>query len=302
MNNVYFGNDGMTSTSASFYANVAKELTERAKNKLDNVRFYNTRVAIIGSNDKQLMHVGINSLDFIESDLESVAQMNAFCAWVREALKEKETQQKTINKMDLEDWIKQEGIEAPDFVSHPKEPIAPTEQDIINSWDINKRNKYLRLEAFASTIGKYVHPSGSYSEARKKVHEICNKPITSEGEGRDTVLYYSEPSVQIEVVDDMFLHLQGLYRGYEKELNQMKAEIKEEVNRLTRKVYDEYKIEIDNYKSVYKEYETKMADLRNQFLTWRVNELERISNLKITVPDALKSIFKVIREAGDTSK
>lgn len=302
MNNVYFGTDGMTSTESNFMANIARELTERANNKLNSVRFYNTRVAIIGSSDKQLMHSGINSLDFIESDLEAVAQMNAFCAWVREALKEKEAQQKEINNMDLEDWIKQEGIEAPDFISYPKEPKVPTEQDIINSWDINRRNKYLKLEAFAATIGKYIHPNGSYSEARKKVHEIYNKPISSKGEGRDTVLYYSEPSVQIEAVDDMFLHLQNLYRGYEKELNQMKAEIKEEVNKLTRKAYDEYKIEIDNYKSSYKEYETKMTDLRNQFLTWRVNELERISKLKITVPDALKSIFKVIKEAGDTSK
>lgn len=302
MNNVYFGTDGMTSTSANFYCNIAKELTERANNRLNSVRFYNTSVAIIGSSDKQLMHSGINSLDFIESDLEAVAQMNSFCAWVREALKEKEAQQKAVNNMDLEDWIKQEGIEAPDFISYPKDPKLVNEQDVINSWDINKRNKYLKLEAFAATIGKYIHPNSSYGEARKKVHEIYNKPIASKGEGRDTVLYYSEPSVSIEEVDNMFLHLQNLYRGYEKELNQMKADIKEEVNNLNRKLYDKHAIEIDEYKSSQKEYEAKMTDLRNQFHTWRINELERISKLKITVPDALKSIFKIIKEAGDTSK
>lgn len=36
------------------------------------------------------MTVGQKSLDFIKDDLEKVAAMNSFCAWVREAIKEKE--------------------------------------------------------------------------------------------------------------------------------------------------------------------------------------------------------------------
>ena len=42
MNNVFFGQDGLTSTSANYYANIAKELQEAAAERLNNLRFFNT--------------------------------------------------------------------------------------------------------------------------------------------------------------------------------------------------------------------------------------------------------------------
>ena len=51
MNNVYFSNEGLTSTSANFYANIAKELANAATERLNNVKFFKTSVAVIGSSD-----------------------------------------------------------------------------------------------------------------------------------------------------------------------------------------------------------------------------------------------------------
>ena len=80
MNNVYFGNEGMTSTTANFYANIASELKQAATERLNNVRFYNLSVAVIGSYEKQLMSVGNKDLGFIGLGLQESASMNAFCA------------------------------------------------------------------------------------------------------------------------------------------------------------------------------------------------------------------------------
>ena len=302
MNNVYFANEGMTSSTANFYANIAKELQKAAAERLDNVKFFQTSVAVIGSNEKQLMSGGTRDLTFVTSDLQLIASMNAFCAWVREAIKEKEAQQGVINRMDIEDWLKSNGIDIPTAPEYPRDPISVSEESVINSWDINKRNKYLRLEAFAATYGKYIHPDGAYSKARKKAHTALNNPITKEGTGRDMVLYYTEPSVAIEDVDGLFLALQSEYRGYEKELNQMKAEIKETVNGLTRGLYTTHQVALDNWKEKHREYSALWTDLRAKFTTWRTNELERISNLKITIPDNLKETFFKIKEIADASK
>jgi hypothetical protein len=302
MNNVYFANEGMTSSTANFYANIAKELQKAAAERLDNVKFFQTSVAVIGSNEKQLMSGGTRDLTFVTSDLQLIASMNAFCAWVREAIKEKEAQQGVINRTDIEDWLKSNGIEIPVAPEYPRDPISVSEESVINSWDINKRNKYLRLEAFAATYGKYIHPDGAYSKARKKAHTALNNPITKEGTGRDMVLYYTEPSVAIEDVDGLFLALQSEYRGYEKELNQMKAEIKETVNGLTRGLYTTHQVALDNWKEKHREYSALWTDLRAKFTTWRTNELERISNLKITIPDNLKETFFKIKEIADASK
>ena len=39
MNNVYFGNEGMTSTTGSHYANIAKEMIKRTEKQLYGVKF-----------------------------------------------------------------------------------------------------------------------------------------------------------------------------------------------------------------------------------------------------------------------
>ena len=67
-------------------------------------------------------------------------------------------------------------------------------------------------------------------------------------------------------------------------------------------MYEEYQAKVDEWKELNKAYNSAWAELRAKYNTWRTNELERISKLKITIPDNLKATFKVIREVGDTSK
>ena len=302
MNNVYFSKEGMTSTTANYYANIAKELQNAATERLNNVKFFNTSVAVIGSSDKQIMSKGIDTLEYIQSDLQTLASMNAFCAWVREAIKEKENQANFVRRTSMEEWAENNGIAIPTAPKFPKDPSTITEQQVIDTWDINKRNKYFRLEAFAATYGKYIHLEGAYNKARKRAHTALNNPITTEGTGRDLILYYTEASVPIEHVDKMFMMLQDQYRSYEKELNYMKAELKEEVNALTTQAYDQYQKELDEHNARTREYNSAWNELRSKFLAWKTNESERISKLKIAIPDALKSVFKEVQAAGDTSK
>ena len=302
MNNVYFSNEGMTSTTANYYANIAKEYQNAATERLNSVKFFNTSVAVIGSNEKQLMSRGVDSLEFIQEDLQLLASLNAFCAWVREAIKEKEAQSYAVNQLTMEDWAKQQGIQIPIAPICPKDPKLTSEKDVIDSWDINKRNKYLRLEAFAATLGKYIHVDGAYNKARKKAHQALNSPITSVGSGRDMVLYYTEESIDIAAVDGVFMTLQEQHRGYEKELNQMKAELKDTVSELVRKAWDQHQVALDHYQGELRAYGTAISALRAQFNTWRTNELERISKYKITIPDNLRKVFDMLQAVGDTSK
>lgn len=300
INSVFFGNEGLTSTSGQYYCNIAKELQEAAAERLNNLKFVDYSIAVIGNDNKQPMVVGNKDLNFIEVDLQLQSSMFAFCAWVREAIKEKERLQNEIDWMNLDSWIKQQGITTLSMPVSPDEPEDVEEQDVINSWDINKRTKYLRLETFAAHYGKLIHPNGAYSKARKDAHVAVNNPITKEGSGRDMVLYYSEPSVSIQDIDSKFLEIQNQYREYEKELNQMKAEIKDTVNEWTRAAYSEYEKLQEEWKVLTKEYQAERLDLSAKFSVWKTNELEKISKLKIVIPDSLKDTFKLILEA--TSK
>ena len=129
-----------------------------------------------------------------------------------------------------------------------------------------------------------------------------NNPITATGEGRDMILYYTESSVDINAVDSLFLALQDQYRSYEKELNQLKAEIKEIVNAVIRDQQEAYEKEVDAWKAANNEFNAKWNEMRSRFNVWQKNELERISKLKIAIPDTLKETFNVVKKAGDSSK
>lgn len=302
MTKVYFNEKGITSTQGSFLCNIAKELQQAAINRLNSVKFFETTISIIGSNEKQLMSKGNKSLDFIEEDLQLVASLNAFCAWVREAIKEKEKQQDNIKKLTFDEWAEQLSIELPTSPKHPSKPSVVLEQSILDNWDINKRNKYLALEAFASTIGKYIHPNGEYSHAREKAHNAINKPISKEGSGRDIVLYHTTPSIDIEDVDNLYMLLQSKHREYEKQLNMMKAEIKESVTKLTVENNQHYENLLEIYRKEYSDYNSKLLELRSQYNTWITKTLENISKYKIAIPNNLKEIFNLLKKISDTSK
>lgn len=298
---VFFGNEGLTSTSANYYANVAQEMIQAATERLNSVRFYQVFVASIGGGEKQLMTVGQTSLDFIKDDLEKSAEMNSFCAWVREAIKKKEELISCTTAYSIEKWARENNVEIPEQPQYPDSPIKADEKKVMDSWDANKRNKYLRLEAFASTYGKYIHPKGAFSKARKDVHAAENCPIYKEGTGRDLILYYQDPTIKVEDVDAMFMSLQDTYRSYEKELNAMKAELKETVNKLDMTREREYQDRVAEFKADYERYNSKMQEFRSQFNNWRTSEQERISQLKITLPTNLLGIFEEIRKQGDPS-
>lgn len=303
MNNVYFGADGLNSTSANYYANVAQEMIQSVTESLNSVRLYETCVSSIDSQSpEKIMSKGWKSLDSIKTGLEQIAKMNAFCAWVREAIKEKDSQLENLKSLTLEKWMEDTEYEVPKTPDYPEYAVSVSEEDIINSWDINKRNKYLKLEAFASTYGKYIHPKGAFSKARKELHSVENNPITKEGSGRDLILYYYYPTVNSTDVENLFFELQETYRSYEKELNAMKAEIKAEANKLYMERQQEFQRKVNEYKTKYDEYNSAIGVARSNFNNWVTAERERISQLKIVLPSNLLEIFREIQKQCSSSK
>ena len=189
MNTVFFGNEGLTSTSGAYYCNIAQEIIQSKIEKLNNAKFYEVTIASIGSQTYQLMSKGVTSLSFINKFLQEIAKMNSFCAWVREAIKEKDNALSEIASKDIEDWAIENNIKLPVAPDPVIKIHSIDESYIINTWDADKRNKYFKLEAFASTYGKYIHPNGALSNAKKEAYIAESNPCYKEGSGRDTVIY-----------------------------------------------------------------------------------------------------------------
>ena len=287
VNEVFFGNHGLTSTSANHLANIAKEKIVSNEAKLKNLNFVTTTVDIVGSpaDSGKTISRGYHEEELAEvrALLSEIADMNAFCAWIREAIKAKEAEIKNVTERDFEDWLKENGLR----LERPTTGVKPTEDDIIEEMNIRERFEYLQLEATAATIGKYIHPDGVFSNAREELHNRIMKPYSTEGTGKETLIYSYNPSIDQQKVDDLFFDLQKWHRTNEQHLNRIKYDIK-------RKLDKKSIVQKNQEENALEAYHIEYQEFRSKFKAWQIKESERLSLMKIVIPEDLQAIYETV--------
>lgn len=285
-NEIFFSEHGLTSTSASHLADIAQEVIASYEAKLKNLTFVTTKVDIVGSASESGKTVSIGydekMLEQVRPLWEEISSMNAFCAWMREAIKAKDKELKRVANQTFEEWCTDKGIELP---LKPKYPEETKEADIISLLNIKERNRYFQLEAVAATIGKYIHPGGAFSAAREEWQNKIVRPYSTDGNGKDTLIYAHTPSVNSQKVEDVFFELQKWHRQNERELNKMKFAIKKQTEKKTLEDIQQFKQALEHEKQRY-------MLLFTQYKEWQLKERECISHLKIVVPEALQDTYE----------
>ena len=281
---IFFGENGLTSTSASHIANLCKETYSDLECQIENLEFYDETVRLISCNDKQMLKKGINCLAYIPATLDRIAQLKSLIAWLREAIKAKERLMKEVQNSSYEDY----GIEVPDA---PLRESVISNDDVIAGWNIKKRNRYYYLDTLCATIGQTIHPNGSFSNARKRMYNVINNPRTTSGSGRDMVIYERTVSLNEKEVEDTFMSLQNQYREYQAELNSMKHEVEEAVTN------DKFTKD-EAYRRAYSEYKNRMLECDVLLTACKDKALQDVQRLKIVIPDSLKSVYDEISKLG----
>lgn len=287
---IFFAEDGITTTSANYIANLAKESYKKIESQLNNVVFYTTEIGLLGSRDMNTLKEGntIQALNIMEEQLMEIAQLKSLIAWLREAIKAKENLIKEAQKLSDEEIAKALGITIPDF---PTQYVRKTENDIVGSWGIKQRNRFYYLDTVCATIGTYIHPDGSFAEARESLMKVVSERYTTNGNGRDLVIYKRTPTVGVSEVDETFFALQDKYREYQAELNSMKHQIEEQLQ------------EDDREKSALETSETQAYQAERLAVNAKISEykkeaVRKAQSLKIVIPDSLKDIYSSISKMG----
>ena len=294
MNNVFFENGFMTSTEAQNICNIAKEAVTNEHEKLSAVSFYDTEIASIISPEAFIKtKISPNNISWISESLDKIGRYNALNAWLKEAIKAKEEAMDEVDIMDVttldfyEDYIK------------PEEPTIGynsfDEEQVMSEWSADKLNRYYTLNSEAAVIGKYIHDSGAIAKARKDLVNKMANPSTVSGQGRETIVFKYIPSVDTEVVEGIYMSLLAKHRKLNAELNSLKAEIKETINKKNieasiafRDKHTEWEYKISEYYSLVKQRDAKINE-------YKISEKERISKLKINVPSSLMDTYKEIK-------
>ena len=294
MNNVFFENGFMTSTEAQNICNIAKEAVTNEHERLSAVSFYDTEIASIISPEAFIKtKISPNDISWISESLDKIGRYNALNAWLKEAIKAKE---EAIDEVDIMD------VTTLDFYEDYIIPVEPTigynsfdEEQVMSEWSADKLNRYYTLNSEAAVIGKYIHDSGAIAKARKDLVNKMANPSTVSGQGRETIVFKYIPSVDTEVVEGIYMSLLAKHRKLNAELNSLKAEIKETINKKNieasiafRDKHTEWEYKISEYYSLVKQRDAKINE-------YKISEKERISKLKINVPSSLMDTYKEIK-------
>lgn len=293
---VFFANENtegvkLSSTSANYIANLAKEYVQGVEAQLNNISFFNVEVALVGSTGgTSTIQTGESSeaLDNLQSLLEGVARAKSLIAWLREGIKAKENLMKDLQTISLEDWCKENGLTRPET---PNYGHVLTEVEYYASLPIKERNRYYQLETEAAVLGKYIHPDGHLSDARKELKDKIYHPHKVDGKGRDALIYTYTPTTSIAIVDNVFYELQKKHREIQAQLNAMKYSCEQAINKSTNKVNTEYM-------AASQKYQAELKGILGAFKTWKDEKSQEYSKLKIIVPNSLLGIYNTINSLG----
>lgn len=287
---IFFGKMGITNTQANYIANLAKENYQSVETALNKLCFYSTTLGLIGSSERSVLSTGdtSESVQKIPASIEHIAQCKALIAYLREAIKARETLRREILNLELEEYCTIKGIEMPKCPTS-KEPL--TEDGYYGSLNIKERNAYYTLEAQCSTLGKFIHPNGSLATARESLAEKINNPHSVTGNGRDTVIYNYDPTVEPSEIEAIFFSLQNKHRELQAQLNSIKFKCQTAVEASELKCQTEYV-------QATQKYREQMTALYAEFEQYKKAQEIQIRKLRIVIPDKLKPVYDTISSLG----
>ena len=276
----FFGTEGLTSTSANHIANIAKEYYQSLEAELEATNFIKEEISIVGSLERTEVNKGTPDILFVVDDyLNKITAAKALIAWLREAIKLKNQWDKELNNYMSEAYV---NLEQPSY----KNKVS--DLDILATWDIKDRERYLTLETECAVIGGYIHPSGAYSKSKKNLFDKLTKPVETYLQGRDTIIKYYTGIVSKELVETKFFELQKRHRSAQAELNSLKTRLENEVREENDKISRDYMKALE-------EYRIKKDELAESDKLYVQEERKKIEALRIVIPPHHIEIYNIIR-------
>ena len=291
-NETFFGEEGLTSTSADLIANLAKEMLRKDMKKIEDINFVCEQISPYNNPGKAAITLGMEEAEVreIPAIMERILHLKLLIAWLREAIKAKDKLLKETEEMEVGS-VKWQELEFGKSPSYPLDEKEMTKEDYIGTLNIAERSKMYKLQTRAAVLGKLLHKDGAFETARERLYSIMIKPKVVENQGGNNIIHNYKPSVDSDIVDDVYFKLSTEYReaqaGLNAYLHDMDAAIKQN------------KIDLNiKYRKAMEKYNKQMNQLSIQLSEWKSKETKRINKLKITIPDSLRDIYEEVQRVG----
>ena len=297
-NDIYFGEEGMTSTSANHVSAMANVMVQDIKNGLMGLRLYEKSIRVIGDAEVTVETVN-NTLPDIPDGVKRICKANALIAWLREAVKERENAQTYVKDMTLDTWLEKQGIEKP---ASPQPPTTPriNFQDYATILDtgltVKEYNRFLELNSALAVYGEMIHEKGLLTRQKSELQRIRQNPTEVKESGRDTIITRYNVEVNIDVeLDNLYTKLQSEYRQLQAEKNGIEAKFSTlAMDYQTRKM-GEFNTAKAQFDRDLMAYNSQLIGLDAQMKEWKKQRLDELAALKIIIPNDLKALYKELQ-------
>lgn len=301
----FFGEHGYTSTSANYLCNKAKELIEALSNQ--NINFLNTSAISFNNNMTNAITKGLDetALQTLVDNKLMEAKLKTLISWLREAIKAKENMLNIYQRTKFNDWMTTTHPEV-DMktydaklldIKEPERTKITEEEWIMQNMDVKDINEYLTLLAMCSTLGKFVHPTGKFAEARNDAFKMAGTSKVADYNS-NTLLYKYELSLPSEQIENTFFELQEKHRDYQKRLNTIKYRVENEIQ----KINDEYNKAYAKYSSDYNTNQVRISEARTKFIeefeNWKIEKLNDVRKQKIIIPNDLLEVVAYVNNVS----
>ena len=297
-NDIYFGEEGMTSTSAQHVSAMANVMVQDVKQHLMGLRLYEKSIRVIGDVECKVEEVN-NTLPEISDGVKQICKANALIAWLREAVKEREQAQKYVQDMSLDKWMELQGIEKP---ASPVPPMMPkiNFQDyktiIDTGLTVKEYNRFVELNSALAVYGDMIHDKGLLTRQKNELARIMQNPTEVKESGRDTIIttYHVDVNVSVDI-DNLYTQLQSEYRKLQAEKNGIEAKFSNlAMDYQTRKM-DEWKAAKAQYDRDLTAINSQLVGYDTQMKEWKKQRLEELAALKIIIPNDLQPLYKELK-------
>ena len=297
-NDIYFGEEGMTSTSAQHVSAMANVMVQDVKQHLMGLRLYEKSIRVIGDVECKVETVN-NTLPEISEGVKQICKANALIAWLREAVKEREQAQQYIQDMTLDKWMELQGIEKP---ASPVPPMMPkiNFQDYKTILDtvltVKEYNRFVELNSALAVYGEMIHDKGLLTRQKNELARILQNPTEVKESGRDTIITTYKVDVNVAVdIDKLYTELQSEYRKLQAEKNGIEAKFSNLVMDYQTRKMEEWKAAKAQYDRDLTRVNSELVGIQTQMQEWKKQRLEELAALKIIIPNDLKALYRSLQ-------
>ena len=297
MNDIYFGEEGLTSTSANHVSAMANVMVNDLKQHINGLRLYRKYIRVIGETETMVEERN-DTLPEVIQTVERISKANALIAWLREAIKERENALNDVNNTDINTYAKRTGYEMIDRPTMPQEPrvnFSDYKTMLDAGLTVKEYNRAMELNSTLAVLGEFVHEKGLLTKHKAELQRIAKNPVEVKESGRDTIITRYEAD-DAAVIDEVYTELQARYRKLQAEKNGIDNKWSNMAAEYQVRRRAEYQTELNAWKAECQKWDARYAELKDHWMTWKKQECDRIAALKIIIPKDLVNLYTELRD------